>query len=62
MHARAEDKTNWPFREIAPVACDGWNPPRDQFPSVLYHAAIVYGNQTRNFDLNEDPLLGTKPA
>ncbi len=44
-YAGPEDKAKWPFREIDAVAEDWWDPPRDQLPSVLYHAATVYGNE-----------------
>lgn len=60
-YARPKDKANWPFREIAPVEGDWWDPPRDQLPSVLYHAAIVYDNEHYR-ELAKDVLQDDWPA
>ena len=54
-YAGVENKKQWPYKEIEGTKGDWWEPYHDMLPSVLFHAARVYDNES--FNINMEQIL-----
>jgi hypothetical protein len=54
-YAGVENKKQWPYKEIEGTKGDWWDPYHDMLPSVLFHAASVYDNES--FNINMEQIL-----
>lgn len=57
-YAGADNKTQWPYKEIEGTKGDWWEPYNDMLPIVLFHAASVYKN--KNYEITIEKILPGK--